>query len=389
MPTLNVVVECPVHRSFRVDQLAGMFDVSLEKKLSEKFSVEIPAEHEDWRIGVIVGPSGSGKTTIARRVFGKSLYTGSRWPKDRAVVDGFAKQSIKEITHALTAVGFSSPPSWVKPYHVLSNGERFRCDLARALLADRPLVVYDEFTSVVDRTVAQIDSAAVSKAIRKGRIDRRFVAVTCHYDILEWLEPDWVLDMASGRLARGRLRRPEIRLEVAAVHRRVWALFRRYHYLTGSIHTAARCFAAFLGDRPVGFSAWLHRMTRKRRPGDMREHRTVVLPDYQGLGIGNRLSEFCASIWKGVGGRAFSTTGHPAMIRYRSASPNWHRIRLGMAAPSGPTGLYAQSLKKAHHLANLSDATSCKRLTAGFQYVGPGMNREQAERFASCRPCRS
>ena len=114
------------------------------------------------------------------------------------MIDGFSTGTIKDITGTLTAVGFSSPPHWIKPYHVLSNGERFRCDLARAILEGGDLVVFDEFTSVVDRTVARIGSAAVAKAVR--RMGRRFVAISCHYDIAPWLEPDWVLDMQTGTL---------------------------------------------------------------------------------------------------------------------------------------------------------------------------------------------
>ena len=116
-------------------------------------------------------------------------------------IDGFSAGSIKDITAVLTAVGFSSPPSWIKPYRVLSSGERFRCDLARAILEGGDLVVFDEFTSVVDRTVARIGSAAVAKAVR--RMGRRFVAISCHYDIAAWLEPDWVLDMQSRRPRSG------------------------------------------------------------------------------------------------------------------------------------------------------------------------------------------
>lgn len=333
MPAVDVVVTCPIKKTFRVDQVAGMFDLKLAKTASAEFHAELPAADEDWQIGVIVGPSGSGKTTIAREAFGADLCAAQPWAEDKAVIDGFGERSIKEITHALTSVGFSSPPSWVKPYSVLSNGEKFRCDLARALLADRPLIAYDEFTSVVDRTVAKIGSAAVSKAIRKGKIARKFVAVTCHYDIVDWLEPDWVLDMASGRLARGRLWRPEIKLEIAPVHRSAWVLFRRHHYLNTEICVNARCFVAFVGEEPVAFSAWISSVNDGHgRSGDMREHRTVVLPDFQGVGIGNRLSEFCASIWSGVGGRANSTTSHPAMIRYRSQSALWSRHRLGMAS---------------------------------------------------------
>jgi len=98
--------------------------------------------------------------------------------------------SVTEIAKMFNSVGFSSVPSWLKPYHVLSQGEKMRVDLARALLLSSPLVVFDEFTSVVDRQVAQIGSYAVQKAIRKT--DKQFIAVSCHDDILEWLLPDWV-----------------------------------------------------------------------------------------------------------------------------------------------------------------------------------------------------
>ena len=232
MPLIEVQLECPVFDSFRVQQVAGIFDVPLAKKLREQFTVDVPPLDFDWHIGVIVGPSGSGKTTLARRLFGKQFIEHVQWPTDRAVIDCFdlmsprvdaslrdsrspPRLSIQHITGLLTAVGFSSPPSWVKPYHVLSGGERFRCDLARALAegwkpqppsnqvsnaADIPLIAFDEFTSVVDRNVARIGSAAVAKAIRSRQIHCRFVAVTCHYDILEWLEPDWVIDMSNARI---------------------------------------------------------------------------------------------------------------------------------------------------------------------------------------------
>jgi hypothetical protein len=171
-----------------------------------------------------------------------------------------------------TAVGFGSPPSWVKPYQVLSNGERFRCDLARALAigfqtqgcrmqdagcreespppASRipfPLTVFDEFTSVVDRNVAKVCSAAIAKGIRRGHIPCRLVAVTCHYDIAEWLEPDWVLDMATRELMRsvpgsagGRFRRPAIEIEIHRCRSRAWQLFKRHHYLSRSLAAPRR-----------------------------------------------------------------------------------------------------------------------------------------------------
>ncbi len=129
MPSLDVVVSCPVYDSFRVQQVAGMFDVPLAEKATERFEVDIPGRDEEWQIGLIVGPSGSGKSTVARHAFAGDVYGSPDWPTDRAVIDCFGNLSMRHVVDLFTAVGFGSPPSWIKPYHVLSNGERFRCDL--------------------------------------------------------------------------------------------------------------------------------------------------------------------------------------------------------------------------------------------------------------------
>ena len=73
------------------------------------------------------------------------------------------EKSVKEITKAFTSVGFASPPSWLKPYSVLSNGEKMRCDLAKSILEEKEIVVFDEFTSVVNREVAKTGSFAIQK----------------------------------------------------------------------------------------------------------------------------------------------------------------------------------------------------------------------------------
>ncbi|MCH7720386.1 MAG: GNAT family N-acetyltransferase [Planctomycetes bacterium] len=358
MPRVDAVVECPVHDSFRVQQVAGMFDVPLEEKLRDSFSVEIPAADEDWSIGAIVGPSGSGKSTIARKAFGKELYGYAAWPEKKAVIDCFGERSIRDITHVLTAVGFSSPPSWVKPYRVLSNGEKFRCELARALLEDGELIAFDEFTSVVDRVVGKIGSAAVSKAIRSGKIERKFVAITCHYDVLEWLEPDWVVDMATSSLERGRLRRPEITIEVFRCHHSAWNLFSKHHYLDAKNNRASHCYLATWQDIPVAFCSVLPKIGMKNM---WRLSRTVVLPDYQGIGIGSRLSEAVAQLYKDRGCRLVTTTSNPAMIAHRVKSPLW---RVTSVLKTG--GAVWRSRKKGYG----DVKTSAGRAVVSFEYLG-------------------
>jgi energy-coupling factor transporter ATP-binding protein EcfA2 len=223
---------------------------------------------------------------------------------------------ITEITGLLSSVGFSSPPAWIRPFSALSNGEQFLANLARTLAEIPDLAVVDEFTSVVDRTVAQIGSAAVAKTVRRRK--QKFVAVSCHYDILPWLQPDWVLDMATGKLSRERLRRPEIQLEIIRCHSSAWKIFQRHHYLNTQLHPASQCFTALIHSRPAAFVAALP-FPHPTRPG-WREHRCVCLPDFQGLGIGNALSEFVASLYATPRRPYRSVTSHPAMMRQPSPS---------------------------------------------------------------------
>lgn len=386
MPEITIIRETPVVLTPRVAQMNGIFDVPPCQRSREEWrvSLDLPAE---WNVGLIVGPSGSGKTTVARELFGQALISGWDWPADKAIVDGFpAAMSIKEITALLSSVGFSSPPSWVRPFHVLSNGEQFRVNMARTLAECPALAVVDEFTSVVDRTVAQIGSAAIQKTVR--RRGQRFIAVACHYDIVDWLEPDWVYQPHTNNLARGRLwRRPPLELTIRRVHHSAWALFRKHHYLDTNLNKAAHCFVAFVGDKPAAFSSWLPFVSGTVQNAK-REHRTVTLPDYQGVGIGNALSDFIASMWRGLGFRALSTTSAPAMIRSRNASKNWKLTRRpSISAPDAGTRTRAR-MQRAGKLpagqkaeASVTMAHASNRLTCGFSYVGDPMPRTQAEKL--------
>lgn len=189
MPHFDIVRTSDIEKTYRVARIMGDYDVKADHA-KEHFvgDINIP---NDWHIGVIFGGSGTGKSTIAKELFGDQLITGFEY-KAKSVVDDMPKEcSMDDIEKMFYAVGFGSVPSWMKPYSVLSNGEKMRVDLARALL-ERDFVVFDEFTSVVDRQVAQTASLAISKAVK--RTGKRFIAVSCHSDIIEWLEPDWVFD---------------------------------------------------------------------------------------------------------------------------------------------------------------------------------------------------
>lgn len=149
---------------------------------------------KNFKLGVIVGSSGSGKSTLLKK-FG--VEEQPTWESNKSVISHF--DSPAEGINRLSSVGFNSIPSWYKPYHVLSNGEKFRADLARKLKSG---AVIDEYTSVVDRTVAKAASVALSRYVKNNPIEG-VVLSTCHHDIVDWLEPDWVLNTDTGELLDG------------------------------------------------------------------------------------------------------------------------------------------------------------------------------------------
>ena len=188
MPHFDIVKENKPDKSFRTSKIQADFDVKFEHS-NEHFvgDIDLP---DEWQIGVIVGNSGTGKSTIAKELF-SDCYIEHFDYTHNSVIDDMPKCEMSEIEKMFYAVGFGSVPSWLKPYKVLSNGEKMRVDLARALL-ENDKICFDEFTSVVDRNVAETMCIATNKAIK--RTNKKFIAVSCHYDIINWLQPDWVFD---------------------------------------------------------------------------------------------------------------------------------------------------------------------------------------------------
>jgi GNAT superfamily N-acetyltransferase len=361
-----------VEKSVRVQQLSGLFDVPITERSALSWDVELPLEERDWNIGLVVGPSGCGKSTIARELWPKHYVRTFKWSPKHSLLDDFpADMGIKEITMILSSVGFSSPPSWMRPYHVLSNGEQFRTMIARALCEYKDFAVVDEFTSVVDRTVAKIGSSAIAKAVR--RRGSKFIAVTCHYDVEAWLDPDWIYDPSVGKFSWRVLRgRPPIDLTIFRVHHSEWQRFAPHHYLTAELHKGAACFVAYYEERPVAFHSYLPFVGKlKDERKAMRGHRSVCLPDFQGAGIAGAMITHLARMYVGLGYRVFRNTGHPAEIASAVRSADWRMIR-------APSRNHPDNRHGARSHFAASRATD--RLTASFEFRGKALSKSDAEK---------
>jgi len=328
---LHVRNEHEYNDTFRAEKVRSQFDIPEQDTLTHELRLDwnLP---DEWNVGLVVGPSGCGKSTLAQEVWPDApFYDGQEatlnWPEDKPVVDGFGDEhTTSEITEALSRVGFSSPPHWLQPYRTLSTGQRFRADTARLLLdTDADLRVIDEFTSTVDRTVAKSVSNAVAGFVRAD--DLQAVLVTCHYDVAEWLEPDWVADLQRGVVDQDPpFQRPEITVKIKPVRRSSWEIFRDHHYLDNSIAQSAQCWVGFWNDEPVSFVGVMH-FPHPKEDSFKRVTRFVTLPDYQGLGIGTEVLDKVCDHFRTENYRPLIVTSHPGLLRSLNRNSKWQCIR--------------------------------------------------------------
>lgn len=313
IPKQEIILQSSVEHDEITDQISKSFDYQWDGVVKEV--IPLPTFPKEFGIGVIVGSSGSGKSTIMRRAFGEEEKI--TWDNTKSIASNFP--SFEEASKKFGAVGLNSIPTWLKPYNVLSNGERFRADLARRLHSYSNI---DEYTSVVNREVAISCSVALGKFIRGGDL-HNIVLCSCHDDILPYLQPDWVYNTDTHEFYNGRyLQRPQISLKLSPCTTEAWDMFRRHHYLSGDINPASVCYIATLNGEPCAFVALLSLPGRDVKHA-WREHRVVVLPDYQGMGIGNKLSETIAQAYIEKGCRYFCKTANPRMGEHRDRSPLW------------------------------------------------------------------
>ena len=354
MPTFDIIKETTAPKSFRVASIIGKFDLQSEK-ITEQFKGEINL-NTDWKIGLIVGKSGTGKTTIAKQLFPNSYITSYEYTKETILDDMPKECSVDEITKAFNSVGFSSPPSWLKPYSVLSNGQKMRVDLARAILEENKMFVFDEFTSVVDRNVAKIGSYAIQKAIRKT--DKQFIAVGCHYDVEDWLMPDWVFNtdtMTFQSFEGQKKNRPKIKFNIyKAKDKSIWRMFAKHHYLSHSHNNAAQVYLATINDEIAGFLSVLH-FPHPKVKNIKKVHRLVILPDYQGAGFGIKFLEEIGKIYREKKYRYNIVTSSPSLIYALKKSNKWITTRFGRTS----------SQSKGTTVGNMQ--TSKNRITASFE----------------------
>lgn len=359
--------------SYRAARVKSLFNA--ESGCNFDLEIENVDLSGDWNIGVVVGPSGSGKTSIGRQIFGENkIYDYTQgWSPDKPIIDDIAPNGdFNEVTGALANVGLGSVPSWLRPFRVLSNGEQFRAGLAKIVCEKPTEIVIDEFTSVIDRQIARIGSQAFQKAWRRGNPKGKVVLLTPHYDILDWIQPDWVIDTKTKTFERGLLRqRPKINLDIWQVDKSYWKFYKPHYYLDLPEPVAAM---HFIGTVDGELACHIVVAPRFEIHG-YRATRLVTMPEWQGAGVGSKFLNFIAQYHldgNGRGGHKYVTyfhTSHPQLCGYLRHSKKW--VQVSAVLYGGDKKKSAESIRKARGGKRIGTGFGGHfRAVQGFKYIG-------------------
>ena len=302
MQNFKLTLSSPVATSFRSTKAANSLDINSEKKSVHTFEVQADLE-SPFNVGLIVGASGSGKTTLAKHIYGNDCF------KDildmiNPVIDQFPESmSYDECAAMLCGVGLTAVPCWIRPAYTLSNGQRARAECALQMARDDiKIIIIDEWTSVVDRTVAQVMSHCIQKHARKT--GKKIVLMSCHYDVIEWLNPDWIIDANKQTYENRRLlwrdfkRTKNLKFDIYETNRSSWKYFSKYHYLSDRLAGGkSYYFGLWSGANQIGFLAFSNYVPhRKGTVMQLHFNRLVIHPDYCGFGLGIYFLNKCSQI---------------------------------------------------------------------------------------------
>jgi len=178
----------------KVWEVMRMFGVDMER-LKEPAEHAVEVELRKGDICYITGPSGAGKSVLMRRMYAQTSGRKIRLediplPDDRAVIDCIEGSTIESL-RVLCKAGLSDVFCVLNRPAKLSEGQKWRFRLARAMAGGAECVFADEFCSTLDRITARVIAWNVRKWAKKTGV--RFVLASCHEDVLGDLQPDVVV----------------------------------------------------------------------------------------------------------------------------------------------------------------------------------------------------
>lgn len=226
---MNAALDAPGSPSARALRLAALLGVRLRPArrgpVASATAVRSLRRLAPGTVVFITGPSGGGKSTLLRavagdlRARGRAVVTARGAPRSgrRCALD-LVPGALDEALRVLAAAGLSEAPALLRPARALSDGQRARLGLARAM-ARTPrggTLLCDELGAGLDGVTARAVARGLARWARAE--GRRLIAASAHTRLVSSLDPDVVVFQPLDAPARviARPREIESALEIAS-----------------------------------------------------------------------------------------------------------------------------------------------------------------------------
>lgn len=298
---IEVILKSKVNTEFRCQAAANSLDIDIEKKSIHHLKIDNINIPENWNIGLVYGNSGSGKTTMIKHLFGDDIFD-IKLDLEKPIINQLPEDmTYDECALMLNGIGLNSVPCWIRPLKTLSNGQKARAEAVFLMCQNKEIVFIDEWTSVVDRTVAKAMSVCLYKYAKRN--NKKIVLCSCHFDILEWLNPDWMIDCNKQEFQLPTSedfffrKREKLKFTIKRIGKESWKYFSKYHYLNENLPGGKLfLYGLFCNNDQIGFQCYASYVPG--RPEILHFNRTVVHPDYNGLGLGMKMINATSKILK-------------------------------------------------------------------------------------------
>lgn len=349
MQDFFIIRKVKVSDNFKNEKIKSIFDINKDEVIYSK-NHSLYYDEMKWNIGVIYGNSGSGKTLLGNEISKKEnikIIEKNNWT-DESIINNF-NGDVNEVIKFLSKVGLNTQLSYLKPYKVLSNGEKMRCDLAKSIF-ENDFVIIDEYSSVVDRNITKIISQCIRKVILEK--NKKVIFISCHNDFLNDLMPDWVYNIDTQEFLKDLpFCKTMFKFYITRGHKQDWQLFKDYHYLSASLACNSKDFFILKdgNNNKIGFCNFFIMPHNKVKM--CRVNRLVILPDYQGIGLGNTfLNECCKEVYKTYK-NIYISTSILTFARSLKKNKNFKQIKTSISNKPNPNN---QGLRKTMRFSKIS-----------------------------------
>jgi len=187
-----------VARSQRVVEVAEAFGLGLDDKEFVIFD-DLKLDVAQGDVIYITGQSGSGKSLLLRELSAQMAREGQKVANlDEVAIDPDVPlidqigTSTNDAIRLLSIAGLNDAYLFIRKPGELSDGQRYRFKLAKAIESEADVWVADEFMAVLDRTAAKVIAYALQKTARK--VNATVIVATTHLDLVEDLQPSLYIE---------------------------------------------------------------------------------------------------------------------------------------------------------------------------------------------------